>query len=111
MGRVVAIDGSPLADADVTILETGESGRTDAGGHFMIQTLSLEDSWELEIAKENDTVRTTILFADEESQGVQVPFPYFDDATHCVYEIVVPYNQSQTRPVDYDIATFIKHSR
>lgn len=207
-GRIVTTEGSPLALAEVTILETGESSLSDASGDFTIQTSSTSDSFDLEIRKDDQSVRTTISSLSSDSQSVrvtiefdptvavvpvetlevsvkivgecdpyfennrtirqanpvptgtrctakivtrsggkpignisyglrygacpdtsrsvelaagltsvvfnpgvgQVTFPFFDDSQHCVYEILVPYKQSGSKPIVYRIVTFTKQA-
>lgn len=71
-GRIVTADGSPVAAAAVTILETGERAVSDQQGEFEIFTSSTSESLELEVEKENQSVRVTIASLSDDTQGVRV---------------------------------------
>lgn len=75
-GRIVTKEGIPLAQAEVTILETGESSVSDESGDFTIQTSSVSNSLELEVRKGDQSVRTTISSLSNDSQSVQVTIEF-----------------------------------
>lgn len=59
-GRILLVSGAPLPDAEVTILETGESGTTDSSGTFMIETESVDAQISLEIQTETISSRVQV---------------------------------------------------
>lgn len=57
-GRILLVSGAPLPDAEVIILQTGESSTTDASGAFMIETSTTETELSLQI--ETDTFSSQV---------------------------------------------------
>jgi hypothetical protein len=75
-GRVIYSDGSPVAGAQITLLETGENATSNQAGSFEIHTLSAADSFELEIESAGQSVRTRLESLGQNPQGIQVTIKF-----------------------------------
>jgi hypothetical protein len=75
-GIVRSPDGSPVPDAQITILSTGDSSITDAQGSFALQTSDFSTSLQLEVEKGSTKAEATISALSVDSSSVQVTIEF-----------------------------------
>lgn len=71
-GTVLQSDGTPLIDATVTLVETGESDNTDAEGNFEIITNFEGETFSLLIENESITELVEVTDADNEVNTIHI---------------------------------------
>jgi hypothetical protein len=71
-GQVFSSTNTPVANAELTVISTGDSATTDAEGNFVIETAPQTGSVELEIATAAGTDSITINDPDGEASSLNI---------------------------------------